>query len=1016
MITLFELLNLPDICGFIWVPVYLNEDRNWCRVWEWQIPNVDCAWLKSCIDSTFLSTFIAGGTGLIWTVTPTGLEFEVDPLYIDANVNSTWLAPVLTVWTQSYNLSQLLLTSNVYRSISDQLQRWEHRPPYIIGNKKTLQIDWIDGIRHFFDSDPASPTFEHWVVGLLVEFVTTPLWAPSIYDYEYRVTAGQDYYNPRRYVLTWYTTFAIDWVNRNCGRAVWAEPQCCMQTLVVNWCMLWLGGGDWCNGRCQTIRDQINGTERVNICNVFDQQLSYTPNLLCIEQPGNLLWNIIEFSNVPPPAPAVWDAYIVSAIGVWDWLWHDNERAVRDWTVWTFDIPVLNDSCYDMTNHIQYRYNGVTWSTTQPTQCVDISETNNHYLLTYPGSESMNYILELYNTNGILQTQLNLDFMNDQQLIYNTIPVTPQPAHPVPVTINNTLSITQPFGLTQSVDLNRVNNQIMTLTPEGYLIINSQLDPQNDCDLGCDGRILDMREYFEQWSCATVCNCVMDSVPDWSSLVTVTPGGFRDTFLATNPSVYEVMYMLRSRYVINFNRVWPLNITWRNYERPCGRFSDTLDTAAVPQEMCTTCCEPCWGGGWSTTDIIQSITSYVNNNITLLLEEKKYYAKRWIGKVPATPNYIEIQQPFNGVLDPGGGAEYDNIWWYDFGSWFDQRYWYDPVSMTASQMTIEPSLMANSAIKCIKKGIYEMFIDWPIWVNHFVHAFRIALIVERDGKYIILNDWKIWGDPFSWSGSVNNWYFKENKFYYVSSYKNVELLYWDIITCWVKIDANTSRPYLDQDPMTLGWYNNPASTRDSWSRPFDSGRTGNNWTWIQYGQSTDWNFPGDTGFARQQYNGYSYNSNTSIDVSSVSCSYCSHDHTLDPNPHTHTNYIMLPAIPPHAPNYINALPPSSYPLDGAVMWYVAPVAEWDRPSLLYPGRYMKSNTNGYYGSRQDYQPGTWVIRFIGPSTGWDNWTTYPAMPPYWATFPYNEIASSTWFMFGIRRQQWVWNSQIEDFS
>lgn len=939
MLTLFELLNLPVDCGFKWVPVYLVENGEWCRVWEWQEPPLTCDMMQSCIDATYIHSYLSSPLSTIDITLGDTIELDLDPATLQTLVWFSWAAPVLTVGNTSHNLSNLLLASKIYWNISDPEQRADGRPLYTIGNKEWLKIWPIDGMRHFFDNDPLSPTYQYWVVWLPTEFITTPLWAPSIYNYEYRVTAWQDYYNPRRYVLTRYSTFAIDWESRNCGRAVWAEPQCCMQTLVVDGCMLGLGGGDACNWRCQTIRDQVNWTERVNICNVFNQELTYQLNNICYQLP----WATQS------------DPYI--------------------------DV------------------------------CIDISETNNHYLLTYPGSEVDNHLLELYNHNGELQTAVDLWFMFNQQLVHNEIPVTPQPAHPVPATINNTICITQPLGAPdQCVDLNRVNNQELTLTPDWYLIINSQLFPENNCDLDCSGRMLDMREYFAQRWCDVVCNCVMDSVPDWSSIVTVTPGGFRDTFLAGNPSVYEVLYMLRSRYVINFNRVGPLNITSRDYQRPCWRYSDTLSASEVPQEMCNVCCEPC--GWWSTTtNITELSTSYITN-ITNQLEGKKYYAKRWIGEVPATPNYIEIQQTFNGTLDPGGGAEFANIWRSDFWSDIDQRYWYDPASMPASQMTLEPTLMANSAIKCIKKGIYEMFIDWPIRVNHYVHAFRIAAIVERGGEHIIVNDRKMWGDPFSGSGSVNNGYFKENKFYYVSSYKNVELEYWDILTLHVKIDANTSWPYLDTDPMTLGEYLDSWSTWDGWSnRPFDSARWGNNGTLIQYGTINSVNFPGDTWFARQQYNGYG---NTSMentwDVASGPYT------TWSPAQHNHVNYIMLPGIPPHAPNYINLLPPAAYPTDGAVMGYVTPAAEGDRPSLLYPGRFLQSDTNPNNDASTNYQPGTAVIRFIWPSTGGDNGTTYPAMPPYWATFPYSDIASSTWFMFGIRRQQGVWSSQIEDFT
>jgi hypothetical protein len=314
--------------------------------------------------------------------------------------------------------------------------------------------------------------------------------------------------------------------------------------------------------------------------------------------------------------------------------------------------------------------------------------------------------------------------------------------------------------------------------------------------------------------------------------------------------------------------------------------------------------------------------------------------------------------------------------------------------------------------------------DGPIWVNHYVHAFRVAVIVERWWDKIILNDWKIWWDALSASGSCNNWYMKENKHYYVSSFKNIHLKRGDILTMQCKIDANVSRPKTDVEPMTLWNYNTPASTRDTWDhvaperhRPFDPGRNWSNGTRVQYWTTGTPNWNADAGIAASQYNWYAYANDVVLDWTHSWCSpYIPDAHNLN---HGHTVPVMLPPIPPHAPNYVNWLQWASVATIFAnapeKLWWVAPVAEWDRPSLLYPGKFMANDTNSDNNAILPYQPGKAAIQFIWPSTGWDWWVEYPAMPATGPDYPYDNISKYTWFMFGVRRQQAHRSSQDEPF-
>lgn len=956
MDTLFELLNLSAQCesGDIGVPRY-HTDRDWCSTWSIApLKNNTCPYLKGCIDNTIIFPYISSPlSSLNMTIGWDGITIDIDQTRLDTNVNSTWLAPILTIGNQPLNLSSLLLASNIYWRLSDQLQRREGRPAYTIDNKRTLQIWDIDGMRHFFDSDALSPTYQSWVVWLPLDFVTTPLGSPSEYPYNYRSSDGLTPYNPRRYVLTRYTTFAVDWVTRNCGRAVRAEPQCCMQTLVLDWCMLWLWWWDACNGRCQTIRDQINWTERVAVCNVFKQQISYLPNQICISQPGIL-----------------------------------------------------------------------------PDQCVDISETNNHYLLTYPGSDVRNYILELYNSNGVLQSSIDLSFMFNQQLVYNTIAVTPQPAHPVPATINNTVCITQPWILPdQCVDLNTVNNQVMYLNGTS-LIINSQLDPMNDCDLECDWRILDMTEYFSQRQCSEVCECIMDSVPDWSTLIAEPPTGrpaWWAAFLATNPNVYQMMDWIVTHLVENVeNELWPNFWTTTWYERPCTLYNDAPDP--VPP-TCEACCLPNCGN----TNIEINTSVCINcHNITNVLDDMKHNGKRWL------TTDREAVQPFNWSID----LDWDicnplnnNLWWFPVGNAFDWAYGWNPSAMANSQMT-DP-FDAISWVKCLQDWSYTVYMDWPIQVNHMVHAFRIAMILIRDiwtanEQRIIIEDWKMSGDPVSASGSVNNWYFKETKQYYVSTNKVVEMLRWDIITLQVKIDANVSRPRDDIDPITLWvpWDDDTlwstqsspscSATEDDlifrctnwpWEDIVPAWGVQNQWVWIEYGwpstsayaQNFNWLVPTGTppdpalpntrvyywlnGFVRtsEKYLTLDHNCNCSGGEwwCSVSCS--SHNAS-----HSHTIINRMPAIAPQAPKYIH--------------FTDAVTANWN-----YPGRYTDASLNPHNQHSIPYSnvgiDANGVVRLLAKAgldeSGCDT------------TSGYNYISEQSGFSFGFNLVRSARPQQIE---
>jgi hypothetical protein len=92
----------------------------------------------------------------------------------------------------------------------------------------------------------------------------------------------------------------------------------------------------------------------------------------------------------------------------------------------------------------------------------DLSETNNHTLQVFPYGTLSQYEVGIYNSNGTLQgTPVSLAHMNDQVLSYDQV------AAP------NMLNISQPGGLVQSVNLNKVNDHRLTIVGNDLTLWNS---------------------------------------------------------------------------------------------------------------------------------------------------------------------------------------------------------------------------------------------------------------------------------------------------------------------------------------------------------------------------------------------------------------------------------------------------------------------------------------------------------------------------------------------------------------
>ena len=133
--------------------------------------------------------------------------------------------------------------------------------------------------------------------------------------------------------------------------------------------------------------------------------------------------------------------------------YRDNNQCCAQ-TLWldesteTLHISGTNSVRLGVLNNQTLAINGNIICISQPggsSQCIDVSETNNHTLEVYAGDPVLHYFVGLLNSNGILQNQVSLEHMNNQTLSLAL----------------NLLSISQPGGLFQTVDLSETNNHTL---------------------------------------------------------------------------------------------------------------------------------------------------------------------------------------------------------------------------------------------------------------------------------------------------------------------------------------------------------------------------------------------------------------------------------------------------------------------------------------------------------------------------------------------------------------------------
>jgi len=62
-------------------------------------------------------------------------EASLDAVFLNTQLNSIWIAPILTIGNLTYNLSSLLLASNVFWTLSDPYQRRNHTALHVVDNR-----------------------------------------------------------------------------------------------------------------------------------------------------------------------------------------------------------------------------------------------------------------------------------------------------------------------------------------------------------------------------------------------------------------------------------------------------------------------------------------------------------------------------------------------------------------------------------------------------------------------------------------------------------------------------------------------------------------------------------------------------------------------------------------------------------------------------------------------------------------------------------------------------------------
>jgi len=169
---------------------------------------------------------------------------------------------------------------------------------------------------------------------------------------------------------------------------------------------------------------QISGLDGMRFFIDMDPA-SATYNMLVVGLPTNSI--IPDPNNQGAPIPGTrqhgqvltWDA--VNGYAYWD----NNQCCAQ--TLWldesteTLHISGTNSVWLGVLNNQQLSYTENLLCISQPnggSQCIDISETNNHHLVTYAGTAN-HYMLDILNSNNISQGMVSLEHMNNQTLSYD---------------------------------------------------------------------------------------------------------------------------------------------------------------------------------------------------------------------------------------------------------------------------------------------------------------------------------------------------------------------------------------------------------------------------------------------------------------------------------------------------------------------------------------------------------------------------------------------------------------------
>ena len=391
--NLFDLIdNLPNPIPANSVPYF-----DWCNWTLITMPaGISCPEILTCIDCDFIMSHFSSPNGTLdFNAMGVCGAMDINVATLQNLISSSWTSPNLTIGNTVHDLSTLF-TGNVYWIINDWITSHQ------VDNQATFNITGIDGMRYYIDNDALSSTYQHLLVGLPLNSIVPD---PN--------NQGAPIPGTRQHgqVLTW------DAIN---GYGYRDNNQCCAQTL-------------WLDEATETLH--ISGTNSVRLGVLNNQTIDINGNILCISQPnGSSQCVDLSETNNHTLETYAWDP----ALHYFVWILNSNGILQNQ-----VSMEHMNDQVLSITaNLLSISQPGWLFNT------VDLSETNNHTLEVYPWT-AQEYEIGILNSNWVVQNTVSIEHMNNQTLSI----------------VGNLLSISEPGWLFNTVDLSETNNHTLEVYP-----------------------------------------------------------------------------------------------------------------------------------------------------------------------------------------------------------------------------------------------------------------------------------------------------------------------------------------------------------------------------------------------------------------------------------------------------------------------------------------------------------------------------------------------------------------------